>query len=130
MCDLRNWDHLLLISVCSAGGLQAGIGAGMVMATLSFAYSYARVNITAFSVVQSRSGCVRTYSQRASLEVFSGRAIAVALSGYLFFGSAINVCQKVLQVSEASEAPLASMPVRAPCHHAVQDECPAIQFSL
>ena len=63
------------------------------MATLSFAYSYARVNITAFSVVQSRSGCLRTFSQRATLDLFSGRAIAVALSGYMFFGSAINVSQ-------------------------------------
>lgn len=68
------------------------------MATLSFAYSYARVNITAFSVVQSRSGCVRTFSERAILEAFSGNAIAVALSGYLFFGSAINVSQKVMEV--------------------------------
>ena len=35
----------------------------MVMASCSFAYSYARVNITAFSVVQSRSGRMRPWAQ-------------------------------------------------------------------
>ena len=50
------------------------------------ARSYAKVNITAFSVVPSRSGAVRTYEQRTALEMFSARITAVSLSGYLFFG--------------------------------------------
>ena len=38
----------------------------MVMASCSFAYSYARVNITAFSVVQSRSGRMRPWAQAST----------------------------------------------------------------
>ena len=36
--------------------------------------------------------------QAAVLDLFAGHTVAVALSGYLFFGSAVNVSQKVLEV--------------------------------
>ncbi len=42
--------------------------------------------MTAFSVVPSRSGAVRTFEQRTALEMFAARITAVSLSGYLFFG--------------------------------------------
>ena len=42
---------------------------------------------------------LRGYSvQAAVLDLFTGHTVAVALSGYLFFGSAINVSRKVLEV--------------------------------
>ena len=36
--------------------------------------------------------------QAAILDLFAGHTVAVALSGYLFFGSAVNVSRKVLEV--------------------------------
>lgn len=42
--------------------------------------------MSAFSVVPSRSGAVRTFEQRTALEMFAARITAVSLSGYLFFG--------------------------------------------
>ena len=36
--------------------------------------------------------------QAAVLDLFAGHTVAVALSGYLFFGSAVNVSKKVLEV--------------------------------
>ena len=42
--------------------------------------------MTAFTVVPSRSGAVRTFDQRTVLDMFAGRITAVSLSGYLFFG--------------------------------------------
>lgn len=83
-----------------AGGLELGIGAGIVMATLSFAYSYARVHVTAFTLVPSRSSTMRPFEQRAVLELFSQRMAAVALSGYIFFGSAVTISKRVMDVSK------------------------------
>ena len=48
--------------------------------------SYSKVTMTAFTVVPSRSGAVRTFDQRTVLDMFAGRITAVSLSGYLFFG--------------------------------------------
>lgn len=55
----------------------------------------------AFTVVPSRSGVIRTLSERAILELFNHRMAAVSLSGYIFFGSSVNISG---QVSEAAFA--------------------------
>jgi len=50
---------------------------------------------------------MRTWDQRIILDVFSNHMIAVSLSGYLFFGSAIAVSDKLIGVrifSMCSEA--------------------------
>eukprot|EP00887_Chlorella_sp_A99_P005506 scaffold1.g5506.t1 len=86
-------------------GLEAGIAIGILLSAASFAVSYARVTVTAFSVVPSRSGAVRTFDQRAVLEAFASRIVASALSGYLFFGSSVTVADKVCKVAQAALAP-------------------------
>eukprot|EP00884_Botryococcus_braunii_P016374 jgi/Botrbrau1/341/Bobra.0022s0295.1 len=63
--------------------------------------SYARVHVTAFTLVPSRSSTMRPFQQRAVLELFSQRMAAVALSGYIFFGSAITISKRVLEVAQA-----------------------------
>lgn len=83
-----------------------GIAAGIVMATISFAFSYARVHVTAFTLVPSRSSTMRPFQQRAVLELFSQRLAAVALSGYIFFGSAITISKRVQEVRSACELSL------------------------
>ena len=47
--------------------------------------------------IRSISCCAQT----AVLDLFAGHTVAVALSGYLFFGSAITVSSKVMAVAEA-----------------------------
>lgn len=54
--------------------------------------------MTAFTVVPSRSGAVRTFEQRAVLEQFNARCVAVSLSGYIFFGSSVSISDKVMEV--------------------------------
>ena len=49
-------------------------------------------------VVPIRSGSMRTWDQRIILDVFSNNTVSVALSGYLFFGSAIAVSDKLVAV--------------------------------
>ena len=58
----------------------------------------AQVLVTAFTVVPSRSGAVRTFEQRAVLEQFNPRCVAVSLSGYIFFGSSVSISEKVMEV--------------------------------
>ena len=57
-----------------------------------------QVLVTAFTVVPSRSGAVRTFEQRAVLEQFNPRCVAVSLSGYIFFGSSVAISDKVMEV--------------------------------
>lgn len=57
-----------------------------------------QVLVTAFTVVPSRSGAVRTFEQRTVLEQFNPRCVAVSLSGYIFFGSSVKISDKVLEV--------------------------------
>ena len=68
------------------------------MSTMNFAYSYAKVHVTAFTVVGSRSGRVRTFAERTMLELFYNRMAAVSLSGYIFFGSSVNISRQVHEV--------------------------------
>ncbi|KAK9824383.1 hypothetical protein WJX72_009880 [[Myrmecia] bisecta] len=82
-------------------GLELGILLGIIMASVLFAVLYAQVNVMAFTVVPSRSGAVRTFEQRTVLELFASRCVAVSLSGYIFFGSALSVSEKVLEVAKS-----------------------------
>lgn len=55
-----------------------------------------QVHVSAFTVVPSRSGVVRPFSERSVLEVFMARMAALSLSGYIFFGSSVSISEKVL----------------------------------
>lgn len=57
-----------------------------------------QVLVTAFTVVPSRSGAVRTFEQRTVLEQFNPRCVAVSLSGYIFFGGSVKISDKVMEV--------------------------------
>lgn len=63
--------------------------------------------VTAFAVVPSRSGAVRTFEQRAVLEQFNPRCVAVSLSGYIFFGSSVSISDKVMEVCCTAQAIIA-----------------------
>ncbi|BDA44720.1 Uncharacterized protein C24H6.11c [Coccomyxa sp. Obi] len=79
--------------------LERGIGAGIVMATLYFAYSYAQVTVRTFSVLPTRSGVLRAVSERKILDLFSSRLAAISLSGYIFFGSSVSISDQVMSVA-------------------------------
>ena len=90
-----------------------GIASGIVMSTMNFAYSYAKVHVTAFTVVGSRSGRVRTFAERTMLELFYNRMAAVSLSGYIFFGSSVNISKQVHEVLPPPPPPPRCLPAVA-----------------
>lgn len=53
-----------------------------------------QVHVQAFTVVPSRSGVVRSLSERSVLEVFMSRMAALTLSGYIFFGSSVTISRQ------------------------------------
>lgn len=74
---------------------------------------------------------MRTWDQRIILDVFSNNMIAVSLSGYLFFGSAIAVSDKLIAVRTAAEQKsLQNEPsgyrVRVTVQHLMNSSCPAM----
>ncbi|KAL4419479.1 hypothetical protein ABPG77_008281 [Micractinium sp. CCAP 211/92] len=98
-------EYALLLAtfgLVMALGLEAGIAGGILLAALHFAYSYSKATVTAFTVVPSRSGAVRTFDQRTVLDMLSGRIVAVSLSGYLFFGSSVDVVSKVVSIAAST----------------------------
>ncbi|KAI8470530.1 MAG: hypothetical protein J3K34DRAFT_255209 [Monoraphidium minutum] len=80
--------------------LQMGVLIGIVLCLVYFAASYARMNITAFTVVPSRSAAVRTLKERTALGAFQGRSVAVGLGGYLFFGSSVLLGERVTKLAQ------------------------------
>eukprot|EP00877_Chromochloris_zofingiensis_P013889 jgi/Chrzof1/8754/Cz03g23090.t1 len=84
--------------------LEAGVLIGILLCTIYFAVTYARAHLTHFTVVSSRSSAVRTYKERKLLDACSNRMVAVALSGYIFFGSSVSISAKVLRIAEALSA--------------------------
>ena len=54
-----------------------------------------QVTVKAFAVVPSRSGVLRPQAEREVLNLFGARMAAVALSGYIFFGSSLSISDQV-----------------------------------
>eukprot|EP00892_Ulva_mutabilis_P011320 jgi/Ulvmu1/8560/UM045_0002.1 len=82
-------------------GLEVGIAVGIVVCALHFAVEYSKVQVRALTAVASISSCVRPYQQRAVLELFRSHIQAMALSGYVFFGSSVLLGDRVRDLAVA-----------------------------
>ena len=49
------------------------------------------MTVRAFTVVPSRSGVLRGTAEREVLDLLNTKMAAVALSGYIFFGSSVSI---------------------------------------
>ncbi|EFJ45005.1 hypothetical protein VOLCADRAFT_94701 [Volvox carteri f. nagariensis] len=81
------------------GGLELGIGAGIVMATLYFAYQYAQSQVSSLRQVAARSGRTHMYDTSSTLDLLGRRMAVLRLSGYVFFGSSTGLSNQVLQLA-------------------------------
>ncbi|KAL4859503.1 putative vacuolar membrane protein [Chlorella vulgaris] len=98
-------EYGLLLATFSAimqWGLEGGIAAGIVLATLYFALAYAKSQVAAIQVADgARSSVVRTVEQQAALDMLSSPKMAtVKLNGFVFFGSANSIGQKLQEEAE------------------------------
>ncbi|KAG2448594.1 hypothetical protein HYH02_006485 [Chlamydomonas schloesseri] len=95
-------EYLLLwatfIAIMNAG-LELGIAAGVVMATLYFAFQYAQSQVSGLRQVAARSGRTHVYDTSSALELLGRRLAVLRLSGYIFFGSSTGLGNQVLQLA-------------------------------
>ena len=88
------------------GGLVTGIAIGALSSAVYFTLSYARVHVSSPAIGPSLSGAVRTAGERDAMKSFAPRMAVVSLSGYIMFGSAVHVRDRVLQVCHEIRSPL------------------------
>ncbi|KAG2496216.1 hypothetical protein HYH03_005814 [Edaphochlamys debaryana] len=78
-------------------GLELGIAAGIVLATLYFAFQYARSQVSGLRQVAARSGRTHLYDTSSTLDILGKRMAVLRVSGYVFFGSSTGLANQVLQ---------------------------------
>lgn len=82
-------------------GLEGGIAAGIVLATLYFAAAYAQSQVASIGVADTaRSTVVRTVEQQAALDMLGGRLACIRLNGFVFFGCANSIGQRLQEEAE------------------------------
>ena len=87
-------------------GLEGGIAAGIVFATLYFAYAYARSQVENFRADRARSSVVRTVEHQAALDLLWGsHAVTAQLRGFVFFGSAQSMGTKLQEAATKLAGP-------------------------
>lgn len=87
-------------------GLEGGIAAGIVFATLYFAYAYARSQVENFRADRARSSVVRTVEHQAALDLLWGsHAVTAQLRGFVFFGSAQSMGTKLQEAATRLAGP-------------------------
>jgi SulP family sulfate permease len=86
----------ILVVVVTVGFLE-GVGVGIVVSSFLFAINYARIDVVkhAISGAGLRSKAARSPADEALLQQMGGHIHVVQLQGYLFFGTAYQLLQRV-----------------------------------
>jgi SulP family sulfate permease len=98
--NLSHWDYLVVIIIMTTMGFispLAGVGIGLLLATLLFIIQYSRVNVVRhvldgssyFSIVE------RSPIDRSILRQHSDWIYILELQGYIFFGSTQNLLDSI-----------------------------------
>jgi len=96
----------ITFSCIMAVGLEGGIAAGIVFATLYFAYAYASSQVENFKAGRARSSVVRTVEHNAALDLlWDSHAVTAQLQGFVFFGSAQSMGTKLLEAATRLAGP-------------------------
>jgi SulP family sulfate permease len=101
-------DHLLvllILTIVAFWGLLAGVGVGVVIASVLFAYNYSQQRVIryAFSGAAHRSNVDRPAPQERFLWEHGQEVYILALQGYIFFGTASTLLDHVRQRLEVGE---------------------------
>lgn len=102
-------EYVLLwvtFSCIMAVGLEGGIAAGIIFATLYFAYAYASSQVENFKAGRARSSVVRTVEHTAALDLlWDSHAATAQLQGFVFFGSAQSMGAKLMEAATRLAGP-------------------------
>ena len=111
---LQRLDYLLVVTILFfivTVGFLEGVGIGVLIAVILFAVNYSRVDVIkhALSGETHRSNVERTGRQRGLLQEKGRQIFILRLQGFLFFGSANTLLERVRQkmdVHEPEEEPV------------------------
>jgi len=96
----------ITFSCIMALGLEGGIAAGIVFATLYFAYAYSSSQVENFKAGKARSSVVRTVEHNAALDLlWDSHAATARLRGFVFFGSSQSIGTKLLEAATRLAGP-------------------------
>jgi SulP family sulfate permease len=100
-------DYLLvlfILAIIAFWGFLVGVGAGLIIACLVFAYSYSQQRVIkhAFTGAAHRSNVDRPTPQQRFLWEHGHEMYILALQGYIFFGTASSLLDHVRQQLEAT----------------------------
>jgi len=97
---------LMLVTISAVGFLQ-GVALGFFISVVAFMVDYSRLNIAkqVTSGVHTRSNCNRSPEARAWLRERGDRICILELSGYVFFGTANYLLDRVRQRLADAERP-------------------------
>ncbi len=109
----QSWFHfsrvdfgiILLISlVIVAQGYLEGIAVGLFLTTVLFVVNYSRLGVVryALSGVDFRSRVTRSLRQQQIIQTHGGRVYILKLQGYLFFGTANRLLERVQSTTTPS----------------------------
>lgn len=89
---------IILVIVAGVGFLQ-GVGAGVVIAVILFAVNYSRVEFVKDTLtgLSYRSNMERPIEHRQLLDEQGGQVYVLRLQGFLFFGTAQNLLNRIRQ---------------------------------
>jgi SulP family sulfate permease len=88
---------IIILVVVVLSGFLAGVLAGMIVSSALFAVNYARIDVVKHAIDGSglRSKAGRSPADEAYLQQMGGHVAVLQLQGYLFFGTAYRLLQRV-----------------------------------
>ncbi len=97
---LSTFDYLLIlviVVVVAFRGFLAGVGVGVVMACLIFAFRYSRIEVIKheFTGLERQSNVERSMNTQAVLQEYASQIYVLVLQGYIFFGTATQLLEHV-----------------------------------
>ncbi|MDR9404829.1 MAG: SulP family inorganic anion transporter, partial [Halothece sp. Uz-M2-17] len=100
---------IVTLIVINAVGFLEGIAVGFIMSVISFMFNYSQLNVVKHnsSIATTRSNIHRTEPERETLTKKGDKVYILELQGYVFFGTADYLLQKVRdRVDNITEQPL------------------------
>ena len=104
---LARLEYVMLLSVLLVivfVGLLEGVGVGLVMAIILFVINYAQINVLRHHLTgtHQQSRVTRPAEHRVYLRSVSEQTHMLQLQGYVFFGTANSLVDKVYEITDAS----------------------------
>lgn len=96
---------LAILAIIAVGSFLVGIGVGLVLTVILFVISYSQVDVVAqsFTAALHHSRVTRDLQQRQMIAEHGDEIYVMKLRGYIFFGTAHNLLERVKAVVEAAE---------------------------